>query len=69
MFIDLMQQTDKLVFAGMAGGKCVTTACNCRKTIGGHSVSLPYANRCLPHWHGSAQGSLVQRELSKIFDF
>ena len=69
MLIDLIQQTDKLLFDGMAGGKFVTMACNCRNTIGGHSVSLPYTNRFLTHWRGSAQGSLVQRELAKIFDF
>ena len=44
VLINLIQQTDKLVFAGMAGSRCVTTACNCRNTIGGCSVSLPGAN-------------------------
>ena len=79
MLIDLIQQTDKLLFDGMAGGKFVTMACNCRNTIGfslwndchwqssyfdslrdaPHTVSLPYTNRFLTHWRGSAQGSLV----------
>ena len=59
MIIEQMQRTDKLLFAGMAGGKCVTMACNNRNTIGGCSVSLPFANRFLTHWRGSAQGSLV----------
>ena len=54
MLVDLPQPTDKLLFAGMAGGKCVTMACNNRNTIGGCSVSLPCANRCLAHWRGSA---------------
>ena len=57
MLIEFRQESDKLLFTGMAGGKCVTAACNCRNTFGGHSVSLPYANRCLPHWRGSALGS------------
>ena len=69
MLLNLTQQGDKLLFAGMAGGKCVTTACKCRNTIGGYSVTLPCGNRCLMRWRGSAHGSLVQRELSKIFDF
>ena len=41
MLIRCSQQSDKLLFAGMAGGKCVTTTCNRRNTIGGCSVSLP----------------------------
>ena len=73
------EEDRKLLFAGMAGGKCVTTDSNCRSTIGfslwsdyhwqssyfdslrdaPHSVSLPFANRFLTHWRGSAQGSLV----------
>ena len=41
MLISQTQQTAKLLFAGMAGGKCVTMACKCRNTIGGCSVTLP----------------------------
>ena len=59
MLIGFRQQSEKLMFAGMAGGKFVTTACNRRNTFGGCSVSLPRGNRCLMHWLGSAQGSLV----------
>ena len=40
MRIGLTQQTDQLLLAGMAGGKFVTTDCNCRNTFGGCSVSL-----------------------------
>ena len=47
MLIRFIQQSDKLLFAGMAGCKCVTMACNNRNTIGGCSVSLPGANCCL----------------------
>ena len=77
--IGFRQQRDKLLFAGMAGDKCVTMACNYRNTFGfslwndchwqssyfdslrdaPHTVSLPYTNRFLTHWRGSAQGSLV----------
>ena len=40
MLINITQQEDcKLLFAGMAGGKFVTTAYNRRNTIGGCSVS------------------------------
>ena len=49
-----------LNFAGMAGGKCVTMACNNRNTIGGCSVSLPFANRFLTHWRGSAKAPLCK---------
>ena len=49
MLIRFIQQSDKLLFAGMAGCKCVTTTRNCRNTIGGCSVSLPCANNCLTH--------------------
>ena len=54
MLVAFSQQSDKLLFAGMAGGKCVTMACNNRNTIGGCPVSLPFANRFLTHWRGSA---------------
>ena len=47
--ISFHQISDKLLFAGMAGGKCVTTACNDRNTIGGCSVSLPRSDCCLTH--------------------
>ena len=49
MFVDLSQRAGKLLFAGMAGCKCVTTAGNDRNTIGGCSVSLPGANCCMTH--------------------
>ena len=49
MLIRFIQQSDKLLFAGMAGCKFVTMACDYRNTIGGHSVSLPRANCCLTH--------------------
>ena len=54
MLVAFSQQSDKLLFAGMAGGKFVTMAGNNRNTIGGCSVSLPCANRFLTHWRGSA---------------
>ena len=47
ILVGFRQQSDKLLFAGMAGCKCVTMACDYRNTIGGCSVSLPGANCCL----------------------
>ena len=34
MLIDFQKQGGKLLFAGMAGCKCVTMACDYRNTIG-----------------------------------
>ena len=35
ILVGFRQQSDKLLFAGMAGCKCVTMACDYRNTIGG----------------------------------
>ena len=51
MLIGLTQQTDRLLFAGMAGGKCVTMACNYRNTFG-----FSLWNDC--HWQSSYFDSL-----------
>ena len=42
MLIDLIQQTDKLLFAGMAGCKCVTVTSNCRNTFGGLGIDTQW---------------------------
>ena len=57
MLIGFRQQSEKLMFAGMAGGKFVTTACNYRNTIGGVLGIVSCANWRLTHWRGSALGS------------